>query len=104
MYRAWMDKVKVGSVLKYRGGYRVVRSVSHHKDGRLRCVYFTIKHCSWTSRCYTVMNYSDLDYLGYSLTGMTYKLNAPLDAKIKHELGADRKDKQLDCCDVRGIA
>lgn len=103
VYEPWMDHVRVGDVLvRGRDNYRVVRNVSHHKDGRLRCVTFSIKHCSWTGRCYTVVNYNDLNYAGYRPTGRRVRLRTKLDKRIA--LNITRSVKDLGCCDVRGVS
>lgn len=107
MYQDWMDKVKIGSILQTRGGqYRIVRSVSHYKrppnKGKLRCVYFAIKRCSWTHRPYTIMSYNDLYQNGYSITSMTYKFGAKIDAKLAQEI-ADHELRSMSCCDVKGV-
>lgn len=100
-----MNKVKVGDILARPGKPgRIVRHVTYSKSGLLSCVSFSILHCSWTTRCYTVMNYNDLDYLGYLPTGkrvkLTRKIDKAIDYCLKHH---DREQQKLDCCDVEGI-
>lgn len=102
----WMRRVKVGSVLRARSGLlRVVRTASFYPCGQLSGVSFTIKHCSWTKCALTFYGYTDLKGNGYELVeGVTVKLGTALDQKIAHDARHSRKDRLLDCCDVRGIA
>lgn len=70
---AWFDTVKPGDVLRSgRGTLRVVRSVhrARHRHGGVHLyLTFTIRHCSWTGRCYTVLTGPDLLTLGFTHTG-----------------------------------
>lgn len=115
----WMATLQVGDVLTNGRSYRVVREVSRWQRGRvagkrrlqtipgegpLRGVVFTIRHCSWTKRCYTVLTASDLLTLRFRPAGVRVKLNKPVDAKIAASLHERGTRRTLRCCDVRGIA
>lgn len=84
---------------------RVVRLSNRRNPNKMR-VYFTIRHCSWTHRCYTLYTVAELLYNGYVNTHKKWRW-LPEDIALNdiiernHEL--DRK-KALTCCDVEGIA
>lgn len=101
-----MKDVKVGDVLaRGRSKPRVVRSVSRFKNGDLCAVSFTIRACSWTHRCTTAMNYTDLRCLGYAPVGVNVPLTTKIDRRIARDLlYENRFDQKLDCCDVRGVS
>jgi hypothetical protein len=66
----WRDDIQVGDILFTRRGHpRVVRAVSRRKSGHLHCITLAIKRCSWTGRCYTVMNRHDIKHQGMSHSG-----------------------------------
>ena len=100
----WMRSVKVGDVLTNRNGrsQRIVRAVSFYTCGALSCVTFTIRHCSWTHRCYTVLTYVDILGRGMLPSKHNVKLKSRLDRKIAKDL-LDHRIQKLDCCDVQGI-
>jgi hypothetical protein len=100
---SWIWKVRAGDVLRSRSGtLRVVRRVS---QGRSRVhVFFAIRHCSWTHRCYTLLERNDLIQNGYRPTGAHVNLRKRIDRQIARELDGDRLKPKLDCCKVRGIA
>ena len=100
----WMSKVRVGDVLRSRGGtYRVVRKVSY-RNNRLHCITFAIKRCSWTKRCSTTMNCHDLRYAGYKpVLNVKWKFATTLDESIQADI-MDLNRRKLNCCDVRGVA
>lgn len=100
----WMRSVKVGDVLvNANGTYRVVRSASFFPNGNLSTVTFVIKHCSWTGRPYTVMNFTALRQQGYRPAHARSKMNGPLDPQIARVV-VDHRDRSLTCCAVKGIA
>ncbi len=102
----WMQAIVVGSMLRSRSGVlRVVRSVARYQNGDLRSVTCTIRHCSWTRRCYTVLNYTDLRILGYRLVRATpRRLRSRLDRQIRTEIHQAAWAKvKIRCCDVEGI-
>lgn len=104
MQPEWMRDVKVGDVLVNASGtYRVVRAVSRFPNGNLATVTFVIKHCSWTRRPYTVMNFTDLRQQGYRPAHARSKLNGPLDPVIARVV-VDHRNHELTCCAVKGIA
>ena len=114
---AWMKDVVVGSVLKARSGaLRVVRSVSRSKRGALHGVVFTIMRCSWTTSCYTILNYTDLIQRGFTLVKVKPRpLRSRLDREIRrciYKPGGNfyrrggkryRRKNVLSCCDVEGV-
>lgn len=104
MQPEWMRTVKVGDVLvNARGTYRVVRDVTRFPNANLATLTFTINRCSWTGRCYTVMNFTDARMHGYRPAHARSKLNGPLDGRIAKAI-ADPSDHSLTCCAVKGIA
>lgn len=98
----WMRELKVGDVLETRNGksQRTVRAIAFYACGALKDVTFTIRHCSWTHRCETVLTYTDLISRGFTPTGHRRKLNTAFDRKIARCI-VDIDDRSLDCCDVR---
>lgn len=105
----WIEGIKVGDMLRARSGkLRVVRSVSHSESkhyGTRTIVIFTIQHCSWTGRCYTVYTGSDLRSAGYRPTGVNVSLRGKVDRMIGEEFGrrGSMAEAKLRCCDVIGI-
>ena len=98
-----MPSVRVGDVLRAgTGTLRVVRHVSFYKDGDLRSVTFSIRHCSWTHRPTTTMNYTDLRIMGYEPTGVRVALRSKMDRELSADI-ADHNRRKLHCCDVRGV-
>lgn len=97
----WMATVAVGDVLiSGRGLARVVRRVTRFRDGDLRSLSFSIKRCSWTGRGYTVKNYTDLRYEGFTPTGIRVKLNSKLDKLLDRDihLACTADPKRITCC------
>lgn len=85
---AWMRCVKVGDVLRSGSGRdRVVRRTMFYPDGDLRCVFFAIKHCSWTRRPYTILGYSDLRQLRYTPTKATVSMRKRIDRQLARDIG-----------------
>lgn len=104
---AWIKKIKVGDVLLApSGALRIVRRVSHlGKSIPRTIVYFTIQRCSWTGRCYTVINGNDLRQMRYQPTTATFPLNTKFDRLIAADFSKrDAKECRFHCCDVRGVA
>lgn len=119
----WIARIKKGDVLKAPSGLlRVVRDVSHHHVsgyGIRTCVVFAIRHCSWTHRPTTVLTGNDLVQMGYRPTKGRVSLRKKIDKLIERDysgrivalrggeigcyplIGSAR---EIDCCDVRGIA
>ena len=101
---------RVGDVYRARNGVlRIVRHVSVCQNDRALVnerktwVYFTIRRCSWTRRCYTLYNLAELEYFGYSFTGKrvkgwTDKYQDQIDRVIQ------AGTQELTCCQVEGIA
>jgi hypothetical protein len=98
-----MATVRVGDVLESDTGLmRVVRKVSRYKDGDLRSVSFTVKRCSWTQRCYTLLDYTSLRLNGYKPVARV-RMGSTLDWKIFKEIGS-RRAPELSCCAVKEVA
>lgn len=103
---SWIAKIQKGDILRGPSGLRVVREVSHsvNRWGTRTSVYFAIQRCSWTGRCYTVMNQTDLRTLGYMPTGKHWPLNHAFDQLIEEEFKRNsRSGRVLGCCDVAGV-
>src|SRR5258708_25936939 len=100
----WIWSIKPGDVLKSRAGtLRVVRRVSLSR-GRI-FVYFTIRHCSWTHRCYTLLERNDLIQCGYTRVNARVSLRKRIDRAIEKEFDVrEPKEIVLDCCKVKGIS
>lgn len=102
----WLDKIQEGDILLEQGrSERVVRNAHYGKNGKLYSVTFTIKHCSWTGRCYTVLIRADLKTRRFAPTGKKYKAKTELDTKIKEEVNNSYNPPEikLHCCDVKGV-
>lgn len=101
----WIRHLRAGDVVRMPSGVlRVVRKVTMGKRGVIRSATFSIKRCSWTGRCYTVIHRSVL-MQGWSHTGRRVVLNSVLDAQIAHDVThTDYRTLQLHCCDVKGVA
>lgn len=102
----WMRTVRVGDVIQKKDSApRIVREVTRYQDGRLRSVTVIIRHCSWTHRCYTILNYTDLRIMGYRKLRLKRKrLKTEFDQKVKaalHQPGG--RPYILTCCDVEGM-
>lgn len=111
MLPEWISKIRKGDILETPSRQqRIVRNVKHyqhnygaHKGAIRTAVCFTIKHCSWTGRCYTVLSGTDLVQRGFRPTGKRKRLQSKIDKLIDLEL--DRRGKpELGCCGVKGIA
>ena len=103
MKKDWRDRIQIGDVLRSgSGALRVVRKASYDKHGYLSAVAFTIKGCSWTRRCYTMINRSDLKVTGYRATRQKYSLGTELDKQIHKAI--HERTWNLRCCDVVGIS
>lgn len=104
-----MRKVVVGSVLAEGSGtWRVVRRAHRKPNGDLWGVTFTIRHCSWTGRCYTVLTATDLKTRGFRLVPVRPRhLRSGVDGKIRAAMaqgGCSRSEYLMTCCDVEGVA
>ena len=100
----WMAGLKVGDVIRSASGtLRVVRKVIRFKDGDLRAVYLSIRHCSWTRRPYTVLSYTDLRCLGFTKVGANYSMRTELDKRLAACI-ADHNRRDVTCCEVKDIA
>ncbi len=102
---SWMFTLQVGDVITNGGRYRIVRDLMRRRDGRLHCVALAIKRCSWTHRCYTILNATELRIFGYRrVPAKRRALKKKGDRLI---LAAMRQPswepKILGCCDVEGV-
>ena len=102
-WRPWFDTVKRGDVLIDKfGNERIVRAVHKYKSNI--CLTFAIRHCSWTGRCYTVLNKADLIYRGFRYSGVTLPLKDPIDKAIDHDITYEHRFRQkTPCCKVVAI-
>lgn len=107
MQLPWMKDVVVGSVLaEGSGAWRVVREVCRYADGDLRSVTFTIRRCSWTGRCYTILGYTDLRMRGFRMVRVKPRaLRTKLDRTIRRAIHQPCYEPYAArCCDVEGVA
>lgn len=103
----WMLTLKVGHVIaRPNGRYRVVREVSRYGNGDLHSVTLAIRHCSWTHRCCTILNYTDLRILGYRRVRVkARRLTKAIDKKITAAIHQPSWHPFiLKCCDVEDMA
>lgn len=105
----WFSKVQAGDVLRTPSGdLRLVRAVHRNppKPRRKReqvWVYFAIRHCSWTGRCYTL--YSDSDSYLRQFEWVTRRKNwrpTRIDREIAKNI-ADHRYRTVGCAKVRGL-
>lgn len=101
---------EVGQIFRAPSGLlRVVRHVNlspkwRKYPGRI-AVYFVIKHCSWTHRCYTIYTLQDLRRMGYVLTRKWLKNLGKLHRKIEQECAMKvAMPPIITCCDVENIS
>jgi hypothetical protein len=105
-----LARVRQGDVLKWPSGtMRVVRVLHDHgvtnryEDPRKVFCYFTIKHCSWTHRCYTLYNLGELHGMGVRNTGMNIKFKTRFDERLVEEM-ENSGQRTIKCCAVRGMS
>lgn len=103
----WILTLKIGDVVQRQNGQpRIVRKIWRHNDGTLSGIVVAIQRCSWTHRCYTILNHTDLRTFGYrKLRKMRAALDADFDRMFDaavHQPSAERP-YVFDCCDVKGI-
>jgi len=96
----WIEKIQVGDILLEGDTPRIVREV-HHREGGYCAVTLVIRRCSWTRRCYTVINSNDLKQRRFRPSGHRVKLGLDIDKKI--EAAIQSREYLLTCCDVEGI-
>jgi hypothetical protein len=101
---------QAGDILRAPNGVlRVVRHVSLCNNARAQCIerktwiFFTIRRCSWTRRCYTLYNIAELREMGYVHTG---KRVAKWADKFQERIDRviESGSAELTCCDVEGIS
>lgn len=105
MDRDWRDALRVGDVIAEGSGLpRVVRAATYNRDGFLRSVSLTIRRCSWTGRCYTVLNRNDLKWRRFVLVGGPVALDSTMDRMIVDEMRHPTRELiLLRCCDVKEV-
>lgn len=96
----WIKEIRKGDILVEGDTPRIVRNVQHGKNGYC-CVTLAIRRCSWTRRCYTVINASDLKQRRFRPTGKRVRLDLPIDKAI--EIAIQSREYTLTCCDVEGV-
>lgn len=103
---SWMRGLKVGDVIrKGDGPFRVVRELMRRRDGRLYSVSLTIRRCSWTHRCYTILNATDLRQQGYRQVRVRRRpLRKRIDRAILKAIHEPAWQKSLTCCDVESVS
>lgn len=96
-----IDRLQVGDVIKSpSGAFRVVRLVDRPTERRI-FVGLTIRKCSWTRRCYTLLCRYDLR--AYTKLPFRVKLDSELDSMVLRELDSSTAPL-IDCCDIKGVA
>ena len=105
----WRDKLQVGDILQAPSGrLRIVRKVKRHPDdpSYVSHVGMVILKCSWTHRCDTVFNRSDLKTVGFKkVRKKPVKLDSAIDRKIEKDMKqVDKRKCKLTCCDLRGLS
>lgn len=109
----WIDRLKPGDVVKFKSGsLRTVLEVTYrtHDNGRLLCAMFTILHCSWTKRPYTILERSDIAQRGQCVTRARVNLAkhpaavlAIADSCIRGLDDKGEPNRVATCCDVIGV-
>ena len=99
---------RVGDVLRAPNGVlRIARKVSRPPTPRYPVpergvhIFFTIRHCSWTRRCYTLYCVAELMERGYVNTGINVKIRTRKDRAITKCI--ERGGTEFRCCDVHGV-
>jgi len=101
---SWIFHIKKGDILEAPNGLlRIVRRVSH---GRRTTVWFSIRRCSWTTRCYTLYGGNDLKQMGYKPTGKNWPLDSEFDRRVEEEFDrtGNASNCTFHCCDIMGVA
>lgn len=105
---AFMMSLRPMDLLRVNGKLRVVRDLSRRQrkpGGRVFMSFtFTILHCSWTHRPYTVQSMYDLAGKRIELVSRDWKPRTKLERQLQTD--CERLTcgpSTLDCCDVKGI-
>lgn len=96
---------QVGDIFRAPSGVlRTVRAVrmDTQMNPRKIIVAFSILHCSWTHRCYTVYSIAELRGIGYTHLAQRRKFNDPFEKELNRVISAS--STEMDCCDVKGIS
>lgn len=102
----WLFECEVGDVfVENSGTMRVLRHMSVDRTGMLRFATFSIRHRSWTNRCYTVLDYSAMLTRGFRPTGARVRLDSAMDIAIEAAIKQPGRMKYLlRADDVVGIS
>lgn len=95
----WIRKIKVGDILVEGNTPRVVRYVKHGTQRTY--VALSIRRCSWTTRCYTILTTSDLKTRRFRPTSKRQRLTKKIDRQIANAINETKI--YLTCCDIEGI-
>lgn len=98
--------LKVGDIFRWPSGrLRVARLVHLGNSPRKSWVFFSIQHCSWTGRCYTLYSVGELMSMGVTKTQARIKRFGQRDQEINNDIEQrhDRERFRFRCCDVVGI-
>lgn len=79
-----------------------MRRTNYQPNGRLYSITFAIKRCSWTGRCYTILNRHDIKNYKLKPTGTRSRMRTLLDRKLNAAIIS--RSRNLDCCDVKGVS
>lgn len=101
-------QTRVGDVLRAPNGVlRIARHIAPCKNlrsyvpERRTWIFFTIRRCSWTKRCYTLYSVAKLMEMGYVNTGINVRIKNRKDQSITKCI--ERGGTEFRCCDVHGV-
>lgn len=104
----WAYRIQRGDIIRKGNSFRIVRKVSptwidkeKTKLANSTAVYLSIRRCSWTNACYTLIYLRDIVKLDYQPTGMRAKLATEIDSQVDECI--NDVSRGLSCCDVEGI-
>lgn len=101
MTDAEISSLVVGALIESPGRtVRVVRAVHHYAGGRA-FAFCAIRHCSWTRRCYTLLDRPILREYRL-LSNKPRALRGALDRRIGAAIHS-RDRGAMTCCDVEGV-
>lgn len=97
-----LRSIRVGDTISINGSIRVVRGVHRNSRHTRICFTFSILHCSWTKKPYTVMNWIGLYHKDVQILRRGGKvLGSELEKKLMKAVWG--QEKELHCCDVIGV-
>jgi hypothetical protein len=97
----WPDILE-GEILRAPSGTLRVARVVHRGNGRVY-VFFTIRHGSWTNRCYTLYTTNALFSIGYLRTGKHVHSFDEFDQTVADEMISCNRPPRLHPVDVKGM-